>query len=395
MIDISKTILGMLELHDEEPCICLSGKMFKDCHKLFIQSEKENTQKLFAELLKIKKKKECLFGNGIDCSGRIVKAHSISRKHLRRIVDSENHVYSFIRTARSMENASFLFEGRGLPAPEKIGINDVTTFSGLCEKHDNELFSSFEKRTFVCDTDQVAALHLRSVLKEIHVKTEAILTTTEAQKAIGKVATGPVAADKNALNIIMALGNNLSLRDLYVEFGLTTDYFTGQQSEKLLYLCFEVEGDCPALCSSTVNPAYDLNGVLIQNYNDESIFTRSFSFSVIAESGRYFFLFSWFECDEIRAFFESLFERMGNNKLQWLIQLVFAFSENAAINIRWFDSLSMIKQERLKKIFYSDVLRMDSGKSTAREFRNSTYVSGRMFEVTSNDDTLLELLQGR
>lgn len=395
MIDIAKTIFSMLELRDEEPCVCLSGKLFKDCHKIVFQSERENPKKLFAELLRIKKKKECLFGNGNDCSGRIVKAHSISRKHLRHIVDSDNHVYSFIKTARSMENVSFLFEGGGLPGPEKIGINDVTTFSGLCEKHDVELFSSFEKRAFACDADQVAALHLRSVLKEIHVKTEAILTTAEAQKAIGKVAKGSAAAQKNALNMIMAMGNNLSLRDLYVELGLTRDCISGRPSEKLLNLCFEVEGDCPALCSSTVNPAYDLNAVLIQNYNDEKIFTRSFSYTVIAESDRYFFLLSWFQCDEIRAFLESLFERMRKNELQWLIQMVFAFSENAAINIKWFDSLSIIKKERLKKIFYSDVQHMDSGRSTVGEFRNSNYVSGRIVKMTSNDDTLLELMQGR
>ena len=384
MIDIGDVIYRMFEIEDEEPCLCMSGKPFKDCHKLLVQGEKENSKKLFAELLKIKKKKECLFGGGLDCNGGIVKAHSVSKKHLRNIVDDDNHVYSFLKIAKNIERISSIFERGGLPNPEKIGLNDVTTFPGLCEKHDHDLFSSFEKRAFTYDPIQIIALHLRPVLKEIHVKTEAIIVTTKAQKVIGKVAKGPAAFEKNAFSIITALGNNLSLRDLYVELGLTRDCVREKPSEKLLYLCFEVVGDCPVLCSSTVNPAYDLNGVLIQNYNDEDVFTRSFSFNVIAESTRYLFLFSWFDCDEMNAFFESLFARMGKNELQWLVQMVFAFSENAAINIEWFDSLSLIKKERLKKIFYSEILHMDSGKSTSSEFRNSSFTSGEIVRVVTN-----------
>ena len=384
MIHIAEVIAKMMSSQDNEPCPCMSGRLFKNCHKLKIYNEKENTKKLFAELIKIKRNKECLFGQGFDCDGRIIKAHSISKKFLRDIVSADNHVYSFIKAAKSMAKLNELFEGGMLPDPDRIGLNDVTTFNGLCEKHDNNLFECFEKRPFECSMDQIKALHLRPVLKEIFVKTEMLMTMTEAQKSIGKAYDGIIAEEKNALSLIMSLGSELSLRDLYVELGLTRDCILGKIGERLSYICFEINGMCPALCSSTVNPAFDLRGIRIQNYNNEEVFTRSFSFNIVTGSDKYFVLFSWFECDEIDAFFQSLFDRAESNLVQYLAQMPFAFSENMVISIDWYDWLSLIKKERLKKIFYSDIINIDSGKSTSQEFRRSGFVAGKIKKMTSN-----------
>ena len=82
MIDIPERIFRMFLMKDDEPCLCMSGKPFKLCHKLLIEGGSEDRRKLLAELLKVKKRKECLFGYKSDCSDKIVKAHSISKLHL-------------------------------------------------------------------------------------------------------------------------------------------------------------------------------------------------------------------------------------------------------------------------------------------------------------------------
>ena len=388
LIDIADVFVRMLTTKDDDPCPCMSGQPFGGCHKLKLQKDKENPKKLLAELIRIKRNKECLYGKGYDCKGAIVKAHSVSKKYLRQIAKPNNHVYSFIKTSKNMQMVSELFYNGILPDPEKIGINDVTTFSGLCQKHDNDLFQCFEKNAFECSDEQVKALHLRPILKEIFVKTEVLMTTHKAQEAIGKVFDGDIAEQKNAFSLIMALGSELSIRDLYVELGLSKDLIKGSSKEKLSYVCFEIDSDCPSLCSSTVNPCYDLKGNQIQNYNDEDVFTRSFSLNVIAEQKKYYVLLSWFTCEIIDDFIRCFFSRSDSDILQFLTQFPFAYSENLAINIKWFDSLRPIKRERLKKIFFSEIINLDSAKEMYKELSKSVFTEGKLIGILSNSEAV-------
>jgi len=384
MIDRNIILAKLLSAKDDDLCICLSGKKYKDCHKLFIDTEREHPAKIVSEILRTTIKKECLFGKGSDCEGKIVKAHSISRKYLNYMVDETNHVYSFINCIK-IPIIKELYISDLLPEPEKIGINEVSTFNGLCAKHDFELFSSFELGDFINNVKQIKAMHLRSLLKEIYVKTRAIATTSKAQRSISKVDNTAYSFTKNQSNAILQLGNNLALRDLYTEFSLIRESIYNQSEDDFQYISFEIMGECPIACSSIPNPAFDLFGNLIQNYNDENIFTRSFSINVFPESrDKFFYVLSWFNSDPINNFMKSLKERSSRFLLQYLIELVFAFSENSAINIKWFDSLSLIKRERLKKIFWKEIKRQDSGQSTHYEFRTHEFFIGTIKSINTN-----------
>ena len=383
MISIPELIYRMVETADSDPCLCKSGKPFKDCHKLVLTDPKANSNQLFTEVLRIKKKRECLIVNGTECAGQVVKAHSISQRYLRAIMSPDHHVYSFLATAKDRSNISAL-DRRELPGPDRIGLREMSTFPGLCRRHDDQLFASFENSPYSHAPDQIRALHLRSVMKEIHVKEEAILRGAGAQQRIGRVASGHLAEERNASSFIYALGSNLSLRDLYIELELVREHLSGRPAQELKHICYEVVGMCPLSCSAMINPAFDLHGKLIQNYNDEDLFTRSLSLNVFVDDEHTYFLMTWFDSQEIAAFLSSLFKRMETAPVQWLVQLVFGFSENSCFGIDWFESLSLIKRQRLKKIFYADIVRGDSGRSMASELRNSHFVDAAIAKVVTN-----------
>jgi hypothetical protein len=384
MLDRNVLLVKLLNAQDDDPCICMSGKKFKDCHKLFINKEIEHPAKIVSEILRTSIKKQCLFGKGSDCDGEIIKAHSISRKYLCSMVDETNHVYSFINCIK-FPIIKELYTSEMLPDPEKIGINDVSTFHGLCSKHDRELFSSFELGEFNNGVDQIKAMHLRSILKEIYAKTNAINTTSKAQRGISKVDKTSYSITRNHSNLIMQLGNNLALRDLFSEFSMIRESINTSSEEEFKYVSFKIKGECPISCSSIPNPAFDLFGNIIQNYNDESIFTRSFSINVFPESrNEFYYVLGWFKSETINNFMISLKERSSDYLLQYLIQLVFGFSENSAINIKWFDSLSIIKRERLKKIFWKEIKNQDSGQSTHLEYRSHEFYTGSIINIVTN-----------
>ena len=85
----------------------------------------------FEMLLKRGKARTCLI-EGEDCTRTTIQAHSVQNSTiLEQIVDTTGHVYTF-KTQPS-----------GL-ALSRLGRNKATTFSGLCNHHDTQLFREID-----------------------------------------------------------------------------------------------------------------------------------------------------------------------------------------------------------------------------------------------------------
>ena len=365
----SRTLLELLGAKDNDLCLCRSGKKYKDCHKLILERTEVNRTRLFYELLKLKGKKQCFFQGVSACSGDIVNAHSVSKKYLERITDDTGHVLTFLRSI-SLPAMDDLHLRAQYPEPVRVGINNASTFPGLCRKHDNDLFACFETRKFTCDLEQIKALHLRSVLHEVHTSTESQHTMERLRPAIRSTRDPVLATERNVTHAIRSLGRNLALRDLYLELAQIKKLILQPESFDFNYLVFEVEGMCPVLVSVIANPAFDIRGELIQDFNDEELVTRSFSFTVIAEPDHYYYVFSWIDSQPINHFFTALENAYGADIRIILIQLCFAYSENSYMRPSWYDSLSLLKKQRLKKLYWSEVRSGDdSGRETGQQLR--------------------------
>jgi hypothetical protein len=56
--------------------------------------------------------------------------------------------------------------------PVKVGINKVTTFGGICNRHDTEVFHAIETEPFQATPQQLFLHHYRSVLFETYFRTQ-------------------------------------------------------------------------------------------------------------------------------------------------------------------------------------------------------------------------------
>jgi hypothetical protein len=96
----------------------------------------------------------------MDCEEEPIRAHSIQNAGVLDLVQTDGHVlmprYKLVGGELKLEFA-------------KVGRNDATTFTGLCAKHDAELFKEIDTKPLDVDNCvQRRQLAYRSVMKEMH-----------------------------------------------------------------------------------------------------------------------------------------------------------------------------------------------------------------------------------
>lgn len=100
--------------------------------------------------------KVCLAAHLGDCSETIVAAHSIQRSELARLARPDHHVYGFLPGGTT--------DHRNFGMPELIGINVATTFTGVCNRHDTEIFKPIEIKPFSGAREELFLYHYRALL---------------------------------------------------------------------------------------------------------------------------------------------------------------------------------------------------------------------------------------
>ena len=80
------------------------------------------------------KKKKCLCESMGDCKGGIIRSHSIQHKRALERIASNNHIAGFTLNSNFPKTTDYFV------LDSQIGINEASTFYGVCKKHDEELF---------------------------------------------------------------------------------------------------------------------------------------------------------------------------------------------------------------------------------------------------------------
>ena len=101
--------------------------------------EKYNFVKVQQQVNKIFKEKKCLHPDNLNCSGGIIRSHTIQKNGaLRNIEGPEGHVWGFVQNKKFDESGPFIVD--------KVSINEASTFNGFCGNHDNKLFHCVDGR---------------------------------------------------------------------------------------------------------------------------------------------------------------------------------------------------------------------------------------------------------
>jgi hypothetical protein len=110
---------------------------------------------------------KCLWPKS-DCTENCIKAHSIQNGQILDQLASNNHVVMAVPKQNLNTGPEIEFK--------QVGRKQATTFTGLCQKHDSELFRPIDINEFdVSNQQQKFLIAYISVLRELHTRIKAAI----------------------------------------------------------------------------------------------------------------------------------------------------------------------------------------------------------------------------
>lgn len=341
-----------MKIGRNEKCWCGSGMKFKHCHYGRENLAPVSKGEAIGHSQKNASRKCCYVPADLkhECSKKIINAHTISKSgSLKEIADESNHVLGL---KISLPN---IIKNEGKLVPERIGINQASTFKGFCSIHDKSLFSCIEDREFVGDDEQCLALMYRSVAKEIYAK-EGGLNTSEFIKNGDK---GKHPLDQIFIQNFVAnhqKGIKAAITELSELKSQLDDQLLGKSSGNLSHLIIESALPMPVAVSSIVSPITDFDGNLIQDLGDLNVAAEQLVFNSFSSDGKGYVVFSWSKnSTEVLGFIKSLLAIDTDKIFSSLIRFFFGVAENTFTSPIWWNGLSVEQKGKIEKLIMSGI----------------------------------------
>jgi hypothetical protein len=277
----------------------------------------------------------CLWPAG-DCSGKAIRAHSIqNRVVLDRICCDDHVVMPKLQVSlKKPPHVEFKLVGR----------RRATTFTGLCSKHDSELFGEIETQEIDLENSYHRfLLSYRAILKETHSSRKAAIDTQiNYEKGVeeGIYPDGPCPAGISAVELMMAASQLDEPKQVHDQAYMSKDY------SKISHICLYLD----------VSPSIAVNSVLSTNLWDES--TDSLAFLGInifpCDSDTTVMLCSYLSDHDAQAnmFLGPILASSGIEQLRLISRLVLKKCENMAIAPSLYSTYSL-GQKRAVNLFYT------------------------------------------
>lgn len=309
----------------------------------------KHDKKLLAQIHKIRNaafsRKVCMHPNAPgECSGPIIRSHSIQRNiNLTRIAP-HGHVLQFQADLWTLEKTGDI-------AIDLVGVKEATTFNGFCSHHDDSTFAPIEKRGYNGDIGQAVLLGYRSLVKEKYAKQSHI----EMVKGILKVL--PQRPDESfeeayATLMLKASSHANYLGIVEIDRQLIK-YFGAMKTTNFSEFCSVIvhaSGEPGFLVATAINPEHDFTGKRLQTITDLKAPLQTISVATQCTDAGVDIIFAWHKNSHTVAayFLDSLLSLPADRVSDAIVRMLFEYSDNIAISPTWWDSLSSGQQESLK-----------------------------------------------
>ena len=325
------------------PCWCGSGKKYKKCHLGRDQEIPPSIFEIAKDQQKYFNKKYCLSNKKFlhECSGKIIKAHTVQKKILKNI-SSDGHVYTMIIDLIN------LIYNVGIFKPQFIGINDASTFTGFCSYHDNKIFEPLENNLFISNHESAFLLSYRAVCMELY-KKKYLNNFLPYMKSLDRGFNENMQnIYQNEINTLsegakVGLTNLESIKSHFDDVLLAGDY------SNVKYLIYQIDSKPKILCNGCFYPDFDFLGNRIQNIADLSHELDMIGFSIVETTQGGALVFSWINDfnHSCSIFINSLLSHPLTIVPNLILKMIFAFLENIYFSPGWWDSLNDKKKNYL------------------------------------------------
>ncbi|QKS72595.1 hypothetical protein FLK61_38940 [Paenalkalicoccus suaedae] len=304
--------------------------------------------------------KEC-FHEDINCSEKIIKAHSIQNNKILDVISDNGHVLMFSHDINEEAKLTSKMKLKG----RKI----ATTFSGFCGHHDTSLFNPIENSDYsLGNKEQEFLFAYRAMAKEYHAKKSVgelyryILKLIREKKfeEINQHFRGKNTPSVEQIifmreSIYQSIKGNEDaekradkFREWYNEWLLLRKF------ENITTYTIKFEGEFHIAVSSMTNLERDLDYNLINNLNDWETMLAPIFMTVFPQNGSTYVLLSNFTRNNRR--FKKLISQIENSSIEEqkviISDIIISYMENFAYSpALWENMNDKIKKEIESKFF--------------------------------------------
>lgn len=332
------------DLGRNDLCWCGSGKKFKKCHMGREEMPRLQFHEMLGRVKSVLSSKYCSHPTKSECSGKIIRAHTIPKGGSLRSIAREGKVYAF------KADFSLLMKNDGQFREELVGVNDVSTFTGFCSFHDDKIFAPIEKHPLNAVPEHALLLTYRAICRERFAKQRHIDTLVELNDAdrghsVYDQALMQEYIQGNKLGADEALARLTGYKDSLERMLIAQDF----DGIRYYALCLSAPPD--VMAAGGVIAEYDFDGHQIQETPALGRISDSFAFSVLGAGAGGIVVFSWVDekngaCTKFINSFDAL---PNSDKGDAIIRFLFAYSENLCISPDWWEQLSEAKRDSLRK----------------------------------------------
>lgn len=336
-----------IKINNSEPCLCGSGKKFKECckSKIFTSSTPyseeilNNPQRINAILQKILDStdfKVCMYPEKSQCKMPIKNAHTLQNNGVLSTISESGHVM-ITDILDKVRNGSIL---------KKVSKNKATTFYGFCEYHDTYLFQDIEIKEYNNEIKQNFLYAYRMVAQEYHKKERTISSIQNCIKDNPSILQSSILVE-NYRMMDLARGDVRELMNIFNEA------FVSQNFDILHSYVYKFNQQYQFAVTTMYVPASTLDGEeIVDIYSKEKDRLPSAFLTVIPTNNCSYFIMSCLKIDypKIIKYFDEI-ENLEENKLKCFLNWTLpTYSENIVLSPKLWDSWNAESKKEYERI---------------------------------------------
>ena len=282
---------------------------------------------------------KCLWPKS-ECSEKSINSHSIQNSKILEKLSSNGHVI--------MAKATQNLETGPVIKFEKVSRHKATTFTGLCQPHDSELFLPIDRHDFdLNNLEQKFLIAYRSVLREYHTRVKAFVDSQVVyQKGIEIGKFSPDRIDDATRLSVTPLFNVYTFYLYKHKYDMVckNNSFASIEHESI----FVPNKLCNLAVSSILSPLDNMK------YQADRENPKFIAFNVFPDNDGIFILFSYFleHEAEVRPYINNIVNMSREYQLYLLSKLILKECENFVISLKHFEKFTEDKKRSISNFFY-------------------------------------------
>jgi hypothetical protein len=329
------------QMKPDEPCWCMSGKEWAQCHA---DREKQARPNFFQQLGGIRESLAHGFcahpEAGSATCGAIIKAHTIQKARGLQATAEDQHVIAF--------NSGYdrLPKTGGMLDPPKLGINTASTFPGFCEKHDGDMFRPVEHGTVQLNRETAFLLSFRALALERFNKL-AMLQSIDVLRELDRGLPFPQQVRMQQLVQAEFWGHQVAIADLDAAKARYDQAFRDRNFDRFHFYVIAFDQVLPVVACGAFFPEFDFSKGRLQNL-DATGPLEMVTYNLTVLDDRSVAVLGWSAAaTQVAPAFVGSFAGLPlDMKANAAIRLAFEHFENTFVRPSWWASLP--DQERRK-----------------------------------------------